>query len=42
MAARQYKAPVRFVAEYLGVHAVAVSAMINTGGKIVEETKIVI
>jgi hypothetical protein len=42
MAARQYKAPVRLVAEYLGVGAASVAAMIHTGCKNVEERKIVI
>ena len=42
VAARLYRAQVRFIAEYLGVSAGAVSAMINKGSRIVEERKIVI
>jgi REP element-mobilizing transposase RayT len=42
VAARHYRAPVRLIAEYLGVSAGAVSAMINQGSKIVEERKIII
>ena len=42
IAARLYGAPVRFIAEYLGVSAGAVSAMIKKGSAIVEERKVVI
>jgi len=42
IAAREYKAPVQAVAEYLGVSPVGIYAMLNQGRKLVEERMVVI
>jgi len=42
IAAKEYKAPVQAVAEYLGVSPVGIYAMLNQGRKLVEERKIVV
>jgi hypothetical protein len=42
IAAKAYNAPLRMVAEYLGVGSSAISAMIHSGQRIVEKRRIVI